>query len=80
MTTITLKNIPGNVYKKLKKQAEINRRSINSEIIVCIERSLQSKRVDPDFLLLKARQLREKTAAFPVSDDDFEKAKAAGRP
>jgi hypothetical protein len=40
---------------------------------------LQSKRVEPDLLLLKARQLREKTATFPISDDDFEKAKAAGR-
>ena len=34
VATFTIKNIPQNLYEKLKQSAEINRRSINSEIII----------------------------------------------
>jgi hypothetical protein len=34
-STITLKNIPDEVYERLKASAEANRRSLNSEAIVC---------------------------------------------
>ena len=34
-TTLTLKNIPDDVYDRLKASAEANRRSMNSEAIVC---------------------------------------------
>ncbi|MGC8703572.1 MAG: FitA-like ribbon-helix-helix domain-containing protein, partial [Thiomonas sp.] len=36
-TTLTLKNIPDEVYQRLKTSAEIHRRSLNSEAIVCLE-------------------------------------------
>ncbi|HNS57464.1 MAG TPA: Arc family DNA-binding protein, partial [Nitrosomonas europaea] len=36
-TTLTLKNIPDDVYERLKVAAEVHRRSLNSEIIVCLE-------------------------------------------
>ena len=44
MATITLKNIPDEIYSQLKKTAQRHRRSLNSEIIVCLERSLQPMR------------------------------------
>ena len=37
MASITVKNIPDELYARLKAVAESNRRSINGEIIVCIE-------------------------------------------
>lgn len=80
MPAVTVKNIPQNIYRQLKKAAANNRRSINSEIIFRIECSLQSQRLDPNLLIIKARQLRERTASFPISDDEFNNAKAAGRP
>ena len=79
MTTITVKNIPPDIYEKLKKSAEQNRRSINSEIIVCIEHAVGSHRINPDLLLNNARQLREKAAAYSITDEELAEARAAGR-
>lgn len=80
MPTITVKNIPEDLYEHLKEAASANRRSINSEIIMCIERSLRSQRIDTEEVLRRARELRAKTNKRPMTDAEFNKAKAAGRP
>ena len=79
MPTITVKNIPADLYEHLKEAAGMNHRSINSEIIVCIERALRSRKVVPETTLARARQLREETRSHPISDMEFTKAKMAGR-
>lgn len=43
--TLTLKNIPENVYTRLKLSAEVHRRSLNSEAIVCLEAVLVPNRL-----------------------------------
>lgn len=80
MTTFTVKNIPPNLYQKLKQSAELNRRSINSEIIVCIEKSVRSQALDTNKILAKARKLRSLTQAMPITDDELIEAIEAGRP
>ncbi len=79
MTTFTVKNIPPDLYKKLKKAAEINRRSINSEIIVCIEKSVQSQAIDSENFLNKARKLRNYTADHPLTNRELTQVKSVGR-
>ena len=79
MPTITVKNIPAEIYEKLKKSAETSHRSINSEIIACIERSVRSQQIDPALLLANARKLRNKTTSHPITDSEFNQAKIAGR-
>jgi len=79
MATVTVKNIPDELYKRLKSIAEINRRSINSEIIVCIENSVASRRISLDEALANARQLRQLTAGHLISSEEFNQAKAEGR-
>lgn len=79
MTTFTVKNIPPNLYEKLKKSAELNRRSINSEILVCIEKSVQSQSIDTNRMLAKARKLRSLTQTTPITDDELIKAIENGR-
>ena len=39
MTTITVKNIPDDLYAKLKETAQADRRSINSEIMPVLRKS-----------------------------------------
>ena len=80
MRTITVKNIPDKLYERLKQSATENRRSINSEIIVCIERAVQSRKVySSDEFLAKARELRKRTEAHPLSDEEFTQRKTMGR-
>ena len=79
MATITVKNIPDELYERLKSVAEINRRSLNSEIIVCIENAVASRRVDIKAALANARRLRQFTAEYPIGEEEFNLAKAEGR-
>jgi len=80
MATVTVKNMPDELYERLKKTAKKNRRSINSEIIVCIEQAATSRRIDRDEVLENARGLRQWTAGHPISDAEFDQAKEEGRP
>lgn len=79
MASITVKNIPEDIYERLKQSAKANRRSINGEIIVIIEDAVKSRKIAPEVLLVRARQLREKTADYTITDDEFTLAKQAGR-
>jgi plasmid stability protein len=80
MAIITVKRIPDDLYERLKASAKANRRSINSEIIVCIEQAVTSRQVDPELLIAGARELRELTAGIAIDDDSFDQGKQAGRP
>jgi hypothetical protein len=80
MPTVTVKNIPTDLYESLKQSAQANRRSINSEIIVCIERAVGYHKVEPQAILASARRLREKTANYVITDDELMQAKTEGRP
>ncbi len=60
MPSITVKNIPDAIYTKLKQQAEARHRSMNSEIIACLEQSVEPNRVSPDEILRQARMMRKK--------------------
>ena len=79
MATITVKNIPDALYEQLKQTAQLHRRSINSEIIVCIEQMIGGQPIDLEMTLARAQVLREKTSAYPISDEAFTEAKTAGR-
>ena len=58
-TTITLKNIPDDIYRRLKDAAASQHRSINSEVIACLERALVPATIGIDERLARARQVRE---------------------
>ena len=79
MATVTVKNIPDVLYDRLKSVAETNRRSINSEIIICIENTVLSRRINLGEAVENARQLRQLTAGHPINDEEFNKAKIEGR-
>jgi plasmid stability protein len=43
MASITVKNIPSDLYEQLKESAVANHRSLNGEIIACIERRWEAR-------------------------------------
>ena len=80
MPTLTLKNIPEDLYTRLKATAKAHRRSLNSEILYCVEQALIPRKINVSEHLAAARLLRAKTAAAPLNDDMLNAAKNAGRP
>ena len=78
-TTLTLKNIPDPVYERLKLSAEIHRRSLNSEAIVCLESVLLPTRITPDERLASARELRAALPKGKFRARDIDAAKREGR-
>jgi plasmid stability protein len=67
MATLTLKNVPDDLYRRLKARAEQNHRSLNREAIRCLEASVTSG-ASPlaDEAGARARALRERLAAEGV--------------
>ncbi len=80
MPTITLKNVPEDLYEALKAQAKLHRRSLNSEIIHTLEETLLPRPIDAETLLHEIAQLREKTASYPLNDELLNQLKNEGRP
>ena len=80
MATLTVKNVPDDLYQRLKESAAQNRRSINSEIIACLEQAPVNTPVDPDAFLASVRALRGKVPRVFVTEEDLQRAKREGRP
>jgi len=79
-TTITVKNIPAELYERLKQSAELHHRSVNSEVIALIEASISAKKRKPEDFLASARAIREKTGRYGLKQEFIDRAKRAGRP
>lgn len=78
-TTLTLKNIPNDVYDRLKLSAETHRRSMNSEAIVCLETVLLSSTLTPTDRLTRARTLRDALPKGKFRARDINAMKREGR-
>jgi plasmid stability protein len=78
-TTLTLKNIPDDVYDRLKQSAEMNRRSMNSEAIVCLEAALLPNKLTPAERLARARSLRSALPKGKFRARDIDALKRDGR-
>lgn len=73
MPVLTIKGMPDALYRRLKARAAANRRSLNSEIIVCLEQA--SDRVPPDAeQLLKMVDARRNSVKLPFLTDKFLRA------
>lgn len=79
-TNITLKNIPEDIYDSLRSAALAHHRSLNSEIIACLERVLVPTRIDNEAHLAEARRIRNGLAGKKFRMADIEKAINQGRP
>ena len=78
--TITLKNIPDDVYKRLKLSADTHRRSLNGEAIVCLEAVLFPKKIAASERLTRARELRSGLLPAKFKARDIDALKREGRP
>jgi antitoxin FitA len=78
-TTLTLKNIPDDVYARLKLSAQVHRRSLNGEAIVCLEMVLLPRKVNPSDRIARARALRGSLTQGDFMAQDIDEMKREGR-
>jgi plasmid stability protein len=77
---LTIKGIPDEVLQRLRQSAEEHRRSLNSEVIYRLERSIGSEPIDPEAFISRVRRLQERTKLPPLTDDMLEEAMNYRRP
>ncbi len=80
MPALTIKNIPDTLYEQLKSAADLHRRSINSEVLVCLEKALLAKKTNPNDRLQRIEQLRASIKPNNMTLDDIDQAIENGRP
>ncbi len=78
MKTITLKNIPEELLKKLKELAKDNNRSLNSEIIYILKIIYESGQLSKEEIMEKAHKIRA-SIHIRLPDSDIGRAKSDGR-
>jgi plasmid stability protein len=79
MATLTIKNVPDELHKRLKESAAQHRRSINSEAISCLERVLGAHRVDPKKFLAEVDAMRRRMPYVNLTEEFLRAAKHEGR-
>ena len=74
MVTITVKNIPDELHQRIKLNAQANRRSLNSEILIILQSFFLAPVVDRE---AQERKLKELTDSLPKVDhslvDEFKR-------
>jgi len=79
MATLTVKNIPEPLVRRLKRQAALHRRSLNLEVIACLESAAQAVPVDVEAMLVRVRGLRRTPVGFRLTDRLLGRLKSEGR-
>ncbi len=80
MVNFTLKKLPEQLHQMLKKQAEKNRRSLNSEILACLEQTVQQKGLGSDIeRILKNSGAIRQSLSIRLTDKILKKFKSEGR-
>ena len=81
MRTMTLKNIPEDLYSRFKDLAKKNQRSLNGEVLFALQTYLLTRKERPsaEEVVRQAREFREKIKVV-LTDEEIERAINEGRP
>ncbi|MBV9240543.1 MAG: hypothetical protein JO314_00915 [Acidobacteria bacterium] len=75
MKTLTIKNVPDEVYRSLAESAKINRRSLNNEALIRLESGLDELQ-DEDDLVADIERFRESLPkTLWVTDEDLRESR-----
>lgn len=80
MPAITIKNIPEDLYNRLKHAAEVHHRSLNGELLHCLEAALKPQPIPVDQRLERIRRLRPEGAREAINLEEIAEAIEQGRP
>ncbi len=76
MRNLTIRNVPDDLYRKLASLARLNRRSLQAQVLVLLERARAD---DPGLLLDRAASIRKRLADRPLGDTVAEVRKERAR-
>ena len=79
MPSLTIRNMPQEVLDRLREKAASARRSLNSEVLACLEAAAQATPLDPDALLARIRAVRRTPARLRLTDRTLNRLKSEGR-
>ena len=79
MATLTIRNVPAKLHKLLKESAALHRRSVNNEMICCLEKVLVPHRVDPQEFLAQVDALHRRMPRVHLTEEFLRAAKNEGR-
>jgi plasmid stability protein len=77
MATLTIKNIPDKLRRRLKESAAQHGHSINGEAIFCLEKVLVGDRMDPHEFPARALSLRERMPRVFLTEKELRAARRA---
>jgi hypothetical protein len=66
-------------FENLRTHAAMNHRSLNNEIIVCIEKAIKSRRIDPKRFLDRLQRIRRENKLPFLTDQALQEMKNEGR-
>lgn len=72
--------MPDALYAQLKARAAAHRRSLNSEILTCLEQAVAATPSDPAGALARVDALRERLRVPALTEEMLAAARTAGRP
>ena len=71
MATVTLKNVPEELVRKLEREARNNGRTLNQEVLARLQTSLMSPRRSAGVTVKALRRLHQRLAGLPPLTDSF---------
>jgi plasmid stability protein len=78
MANVTIKDVPTRLHQRLKANAKLNRRSLNSEVITLLEAAVEPRKVNVDEILAAARAVRSHVKR-ELTDQEINRMKRQGR-
>lgn len=82
MASITLSNVPEDLYRKLAERAESHRRSLEAEALECLDAAVGSRSPESvERVIEDLRRFRESlNGRVYATEDDLRRARDEGRP
>lgn len=78
MASVTIKNLPDSIYRKLKARAKNNHRSINGEIVNVLAHELNEAEINVAEFLAEAEKIRNRVK-IELTDEGLIALKNEGR-
>ena len=78
MSTIYIRDVPERIHALLKAQAARNRRSLSSEALVLLEKTLEGNLPEPDAKTAELQALHDSVPAVEVTPEEITRMKREG--